>query len=332
MAFRNVDIAGREIRITRPADFGAVVLFTLLVGVIMFLIASDFSHISIIGVPRFILAGIVFLVWLGTIGTLNTVTTFDPARRVITRRGLWWLPKSIPFDQAGTVAVTRHEVVDGPEGEVLRLVSADDRFGNGIILTKIYAESDPELAYIKAVVVPALEAMLDAGPVENPPSTYPDRVRSVVEAPRFFSKRGSVYRRRVFGEVWAPFLAIAIFMYFLVTSWNINGTLWNAVESLLTLYFIGIMLRISCLVELDCGRREVRVYDCLGFRLAKRFSFIQFRDVVTVREHGGGLYRGTRTEMRFHGEDMTAPLARVIVFTGKLAELMEETEDIMFAG
>lgn len=214
----------------------------------------------------------------------------------------------------------------GGNGEFLSLTPRGNRFGKGVTLTKVYAGADPELVYIRAVVVPAIDAMLGAERDEADTGgvAVGNRVYSLPEAPRFYSKRGGVYRRLTLRTLFFPALISIGFLIWAALD-------WAPINAGVGALFLVVTLLLPFKVELDSDLREVRQYKYLGFHVNRRISFDKYKDVLTIREHQNGFYIGTRMEMRFHGVEWTIPIARVF-FTGKLENLLEETENIVLAG
>ncbi|MCC8164677.1 MAG: hypothetical protein LIQ31_00665 [Planctomycetes bacterium] len=323
MIFKNVEMIGKAISLTRPFNYRRAAVYTVLAGVFMYLLADGMVHGGEINTVLMVLMGVVFLVWVYALARQKTVTTFDPDTGLITRRNLLWALRSIPFDQAGVVTLVSHQETCGPNGEVLCLTRPGNRFGKGIMLTKIYDGADPELVYIRNVVVPALDAMLVVVQTDTSGAQGDNAGRSLPEAPRCYTKIGGVYRRLTLRTLFFPAVITVIMLVYAAVE-------WNALTAGIGVLFLVVTLLLPCKVELDSDLREVRQYKFLGLRVNRRISFDQFQDILTVREHQNGIYAGTRMEMRFDGVKWTIPLARVF-FTGKLDRLFEETENIILA-
>ncbi len=332
MVFKNVQMDGEKIRISRPLNYLKATIYTVVAWVLIYLLADELR----VGYEAFWLEvcfiGLIFLVWLWLFARQKAVTTFDPESRLVTRRNLLWPLRSMTFDQVGTVELVNLQETCGGNGEFLSLTPRGNRFGKGVTLTKVYAGADPELVYIRAVVVPALDAMLGAERAEADTDTDTDtggaaagnQVYSLPEAPRFYTKRGGVYRRLTLRTLFFPFLITVGFLIWAALD-------WNQISAGIGGLFLVVTLLLPFKVELDSDLREVRQYKYFGLRVNRRISFDAYKDVLTIREHQNGFYIGTRMEMRFHGVEWTIPLTRVF-FTGNLEKLLKETENIVLAG
>ncbi|MCC8164678.1 MAG: hypothetical protein LIQ31_00670 [Planctomycetes bacterium] len=256
MVYKNVEMAGNVIRITKSPNVALLVVFTIVVVVNVFVISVLLTVFP--GWIRLALCGFLIVTWCALLLGQKTVTTFNADTRVVTVWNRLKKTRRIPFDEVGAVEFIGHAEACEKGGEVLRLTPPGNRFGRGTIITRNYPEADPELAFFRHVVVPAIAVMLGHEQDVESAEGATDTVRRLPDEPEFFTKHGGIYRR------W-NLLALVFPSFFAVAFPTLTAIHWHIMLAALGAACLLMALALPCRVELDSDRREVREYKAYGF-------------------------------------------------------------------
>lgn len=314
--FRNVSVRDGRVVVVSQLRLFAAAASTLLYCLILYGLGEDGFPVRRSLTAYWVTFLVATPVWLWYLAQQKATTVFNAAERLVRRRNLLWPMKALPFDDVDGITEVGHEE-GGATGSYFRIALKGNRYGKGHLLTKAYSGADPELLYLRAVAIPAIQRMIHP---EGEPTAEPDRGVDPGN-PRFYSKIGGKYVRR-FGRAIVFLLAAGGCIAALGLR---DGNGWTVG---LGASLAALSLMCTAKIGLDTDTRLVRVYMAFGLWEQRTAPFSDYVAVEATRNSGGGIYRSTRLEMRFEGKHRNVPLA-MVYFTGSLAPLADETDAIV---